>query len=231
MSRTWTSCSRVHQVEPPVSSPGVAIPSHAIGKVAGGDRRARVMERRTWLGGRRAPHGDHLPTVPRDVRVRDDPCDLGQVDALFRDASLWDPYSAARARRSGASLARGRRCRSRPSTTTRTSAAAGTNLLAIPVDVLLDSAGMFPAEGEGPYALALAYRLAFAVLGGWVTARLAPSSPMKHSWTLGAVGVLFAGLGAAAQWNAGHHWYSLAILVLSLPATWAGARLFVRSQP
>jgi len=110
-------------------------------------------------------------------------------------------------------------------------AGVGANMLAIPVDVALQSAGVFPAAGEGPYALALAYRLAFAVLGGWATARLAPSSPMKHAWVLGALGVLFASLGAAAQWSAGHHWYPLVIIVLSFPATVVGARHFVRSQP
>jgi hypothetical protein len=110
-------------------------------------------------------------------------------------------------------------------------AGVGANLLAIPVDLALQSAGVFPTEAEGPYALALAYRLAFAVLGGWVTARLAPSSPMKHGWALGLLGVVFASLGAAANWSAGHHWYPLAIIALGLPATVTGARLFVRSQP
>lgn len=110
-------------------------------------------------------------------------------------------------------------------------AGVGANMLAIPVDVALQSAGVFPAAGEGPYVLALAYRVAFAALGGWITARLAPSSPMKHGWILGVVGVVFASLGAAAQWSAGHHWYPLAIAVLSLPATLAGARRFVRSRP
>jgi hypothetical protein len=104
------------------------------------------------------------------------------------------------------------------------------NLLAIPVDVTLQSAGVFTAAGEGPYAFALAYRLAFAALGGWITARLAPSSPIKHGWILGVAGVLFASLGAAAQWSAGHHWYPLAIMALSLPATLGGAHLFMRSQ-
>jgi len=109
----------------------------------------------------------------------------------------------------------------------------GANLLAIPVDVALHAAHVFPApdqdSGEGPYAIAVAYRAAFAVLGGWVTARLAPSSPMKHAWMLGGLGVLFAGLGAAGQWHRGHHWYPLLLIALSLPATWAGARVSARS--
>jgi hypothetical protein len=109
----------------------------------------------------------------------------------------------------------------------------GANLLAIPVDLALHAANVFPATpqemGEGRYALALAYRAAFAVLGGWVAARLAPSSPMKHAWVLGGLGVLLASLGAAAQWGLGHHWYPLSLIALSLPATWAGGRLSTRS--
>lgn len=110
-------------------------------------------------------------------------------------------------------------------------AGVGANMLAIPADLARQSAGVFPAAADGPYALALAYRLTFAVTGGWVTARLAPSSPMKHGWILGVVGVVFASLGAGAHWNAGHHWYPLAIVVLSLPATLVGAQRFVKGRP
>jgi hypothetical protein len=92
---------------------------------------------------------------------------------------------------------------------------------------------MFPASGgggsESPYALALAYRTAFAVLGGWVTAGLAPAAPTRHAALLGGLGVMLAGAGAAAQWTLGHHWYTLSLVVMSLPATLAGARLRNRS--
>lgn len=111
----------------------------------------------------------------------------------------------------------------------------GANLLAIPVDLALQAAGVFGAEGgqagASLYALALAYRTAFAVLGGWVTGRLASSSPITHALALGSLGVLLASLGAAAQWDLGPHWYSLALIAISLPATLAGASLSSRSRP
>ena len=108
-----------------------------------------------------------------------------------------------------------------------------TNLLAVPVDAALGAIGVWPVTGGGgsqsPFALALAYRTALAVLGGWVTARLAPAAPTRHAALLGGLGVLFAGAGAAAQWPLGHHWYALSLVVMSLPATLAGARLLTRS--
>jgi hypothetical protein len=112
-------------------------------------------------------------------------------------------------------------------------AGVGANLLAIPFDVALMAAGLFaasdPSAGEAQYLLALSYRSAFAVLGGWVTARLAPSSPMTHALVLGGLGVLLASAGAAAQWHLGHHWYPLLLVAVSLPASWGGARLSTRS--
>ena len=112
-------------------------------------------------------------------------------------------------------------------------AGVGANLLAIPIDVALMAAGLFSASdtntGEAQYLLALAYRSAFAVLGGWVTARLSPSSPRTHALVLGGLGVLLASAGAAAQWHLGHHWYPLSLVAVSLPASLGGAGLFSRS--
>ncbi|MBX7097490.1 MAG: hypothetical protein K1X89_07255 [Myxococcaceae bacterium] len=108
-------------------------------------------------------------------------------------------------------------------------AGVGANLLAIPVDLALLAAGLVPAPGEplsdAALALAFGYRLALTVLGGWVTARLAPSAPLRHGLVLAALGTLLAAVGAAAQWNLGHHWYPLSLLVSAFPATLAGTRL------
>lgn len=110
----------------------------------------------------------------------------------------------------------------------------GINFGAIPVDLALFATHVFaPPEGdteEGQYAIALAYRVAFAALGGWVAARIALTAPMTHACVLGGLGVLFASLGAAAQWSLGHHWYSLALVALSPLATLAGAHVYARSQ-
>jgi hypothetical protein len=110
----------------------------------------------------------------------------------------------------------------------------GANFLAVPVDAALHAAKVFPPVGEdmsdGLFALAFAYRAAFAVLGGWVAARLAPSAPLKHAWTLAGIGLVLSSLGAATQWNLGHHWYPLALIGICIPATLTGAYPLTRSQ-
>lgn len=107
------------------------------------------------------------------------------------------------------------------------------NFLAVPVDAVLHATGVFAPVGTDPtdasLLLALAYRIAFAVLGGVVTARLAPASPLKHGVSLGLLGIVLASAGAAAQWNLGHHWYPLSLVAIALPSSWAGARLSRRS--
>ena len=77
-------------------------------------------------------------------------------------------------------------------------------------------------------ALALAYRTVFGVAGGWITGKLAPSRPVTHGVVLGAIGVLGAGAGAVAMWSLGQQWYPLALVVLSLPECWLGARIAAR---
>ncbi|MBI5495752.1 MAG: hypothetical protein HY904_12075 [Deltaproteobacteria bacterium] len=112
-------------------------------------------------------------------------------------------------------------------------AGVGANFLAVVLDGIMHASGVFPPlgqdMGDGLFALALAYRTVCAVGGGWVTARLAPFSPVKHALILGGVGMLLSSLGAAAQWNLGHHWYPLSLIAICLPASWAGATLANRS--
>lgn len=107
------------------------------------------------------------------------------------------------------------------------------NFLAVPVDLAMHASGVFPPLGEdmsdGLFVVAFAYRLALAVLGGFVTARLAPSAPLKHVWVLAGLGLVLSSLGAATQWHLGHHWYPLALILICLPASWAGFRLSNRS--
>lgn len=77
-------------------------------------------------------------------------------------------------------------------------------------------------------ALALAYRTLYGVIGGWITARLAPGRPMTHAIVLGAIGTLAALAGVVAMWSVGDHWYPIALVVLALPQCWLGGRLGAR---
>src|SRR5512138_1554112 len=101
-------------------------------------------------------------------------------------------------------------------------------------DAVLHATGVYPPLGErmgdGLFGLATAYRLAFTVLGGWVTARLAPSRPMWHAWVLGVIGTVAALVGLVATWNAGlgPRWYPLALVVTALPCVLLGGWLHAR---
>jgi hypothetical protein len=100
------------------------------------------------------------------------------------------------------------------------------------VDILLHVAGVFPPMDQ-PIddklsALATSYRVVISVAGAWLTARLAPSKPMKHAMILGYVGVALGLIGVVATWNLGlgPRWYPIALVVLAIPQCWAGGKIY-----
>jgi carbohydrate-binding DOMON domain-containing protein len=76
--------------------------------------------------------------------------------------------------------------------------------------------------------LALSYRIVYTVVGGYITARLAPHSPMRHVWVLGTIGLAVAVAGAIATipMHLGPSWYPIALAVTALPCTWLGGFLY-----
>lgn len=107
-------------------------------------------------------------------------------------------------------------------------------LLGYLADTLLQSLGVLPVTGTVRFEdkhslLALSYHLLFALLGGFVTAWLAPNRPIAHALALGVLGVLISILGLIAiiTNDLAPAWYGWALIILSLPITWSGGRLFV----
>ena len=107
-------------------------------------------------------------------------------------------------------------------------------ILSIGTDVVLHVTGIFPALGQpmssALFGLATAYRTLYAVLGSYVTARLAPDRPMGHALVGGAIGLVLATIGAVTTWNRpalGPHWYPVALIVTALPCAWAGGKVRV----
>jgi hypothetical protein len=81
--------------------------------------------------------------------------------------------------------------------------------------------------------LATSYRIVISVIGAWLTARLAPSNPMRHAMILGYVGTVLGLIGVVATWNLGlgPHWYPIALAVLAIPQCWAGGKIYaMRAQ-
>lgn len=105
-------------------------------------------------------------------------------------------------------------------------------LLSTATDAVLHATGVYPPFPERMadelFALATGYRIVYGVAGCWLTARLAPARPMRHTLALGGIGTVLAAAGAAAMWEYGPAWYSLAVIAISLPCAWAGARLHAR---
>lgn len=107
-------------------------------------------------------------------------------------------------------------------------------ILSTVTDKILEAVGIFPPPTEGLFitwmlVLALVYRTAYTVLGGYVTAWLAPQNRMKHVWALAILGQLGGIMGVIAGWNLSQHWYPIALAVLAIPSVWLGGWLRTRS--
>ncbi|KND47640.1 MAG: hypothetical protein AB201_01755 [Parcubacteria bacterium C7867-006] len=107
--------------------------------------------------------------------------------------------------------------------------------LSIATDVVLEKFGVFPSSADsGSYvtwmlALALFYRSIYTVVGGYVTARLAPANPIKHVYVLMILGGIGGVAGAVSGWSLGNHWYPVALAVSGPLFVWFGGKFFLRS--
>jgi len=115
-------------------------------------------------------------------------------------------------------------------------------LLGFVADTILQHFGILPIPTEQKFEprhslLALSYHILFVLLGGFVTARLAPDRPVAHAVTLGIFGIAFSALGLIAiiMQDLAPAWYGWALVVFSVPVTWAGGKLaalgHARSKP
>jgi hypothetical protein len=91
-----------------------------------------------------------------------------------------------------------------------------------------------PMYGTGLYLLALSYRIVYTVLGGFITARLAPRAPLRHVIVLGIIGLIAGSAGvvvAMTMGDLGPTWYPIAIAVTAYPCTWLGGWLYDITMP
>jgi hypothetical protein len=106
-----------------------------------------------------------------------------------------------------------------------------------PVDLGLRQ--VYPRWGEPMYdpgldLLALSYRIVYTIMGGYITATLAPHSPMRHVLVVGILGFVTGSAGAIAairMADLGPNWYPIALAVAGFPCVWLGGVLYrVRHQ-
>ncbi|HMJ24931.1 MAG TPA: hypothetical protein VK475_03850, partial [Pyrinomonadaceae bacterium] len=106
-------------------------------------------------------------------------------------------------------------------------------VLSLGTDVVLHATGIYPPwlkpMSTPLWILATTYRVVYGVVGGYITARLAPNRPIGHALALGFVGLALSIAGAAGTWNQGPEfgpkWYPLAVIAMALPCAWLGGRL------
>ncbi|MCP2325358.1 hypothetical protein HDA40_003865 [Hamadaea flava] len=101
---------------------------------------------------------------------------------------------------------------------------------------MLEQFGVLPRGPHTIFVLHLtevAYRSFYAVIGGYVAARLAPSHPLRHATALGIISLIVNIAGALATWqlNLAPAWFTLALVVLALPLAWTGGNLRSTGRP
>lgn len=105
------------------------------------------------------------------------------------------------------------------------------------VDAILEKIGVLPKGnlhvGPGLILMVIGYRAVLSLIGCYITARLAPNSPMKHALVLGIVGLLLSTVGAivTANMNLGPSWYAWTLVAISLPIAWLGGKLYELNHP
>jgi hypothetical protein len=106
-------------------------------------------------------------------------------------------------------------------------------VLSIGTDALLRAIHIFPPGSQRmsdpQFVIATVYRIIYAIIGGFVTATLAPARPMQHALFYGFVGFGLSTVGylASRNLNLGPNWYPLALIVTSIPCAWLGGLLLI----
>lgn len=108
-------------------------------------------------------------------------------------------------------------------------------VLSILTNTILEKIGFFPPPTKGLFdqkllLIALFYRTIFAFLGGYVTARLAPSRPIRLVIILLVIGTIMGILGVIAGWNLSQHWYPISLVFTSFVGVWIGGKSGIKRK-
>jgi hypothetical protein len=112
-------------------------------------------------------------------------------------------------------------------------------VLSLATDQVLHVLKVYPPWGEPMYdpglnLLALSYRIVYTILGGYITAALAPHAPMRHVLVGATLGLIAGSAGAIVAIivaDLGPNWYPIALALTGFPCVWLGGVLYnVRQQ-
>ncbi len=81
------------------------------------------------------------------------------------------------------------------------------------------------ARAESTLFIKLAYETLFALLAGYITARIAVRKPFKHVLIMAAIVLAGRAFISIATWDVVPLWFNLGVLVLIIPAALLGAKL------
>ena len=81
------------------------------------------------------------------------------------------------------------------------------------------------AHGDGPLFTMMGYEALFALVAGYVTARIAIRRPMTHTLVMGGVVLLGRIPTAMIAWSTAPPWFHIGVLLLIVPAALLGAKL------
>jgi hypothetical protein len=102
-------------------------------------------------------------------------------------------------------------------------------------DFVLEKLGIFTPPDQGFFVTwmvvtATIYRSLYSIVGGYITAALAPEPRMRWVIILGLIGLITSTLAAIATipLKLGPAWYPIALAVLALPCVWLGGKLRTR---
>jgi hypothetical protein len=104
-------------------------------------------------------------------------------------------------------------------------------ILSITMDAILEATGILPPNAHPELlvtwmlGLAFIYRSVFTVVGGYITARLAPENKLAHVKVLMILGGIGGILGVIYGWNLSEHWYPMLLALTGPLFIWCGGKL------
>lgn len=102
-------------------------------------------------------------------------------------------------------------------------------ILSVATDFLFEKLGVFPHQqlfAAWMLGIALAYRSVFTVVGGYVTASLAPKNSMRQVYVLMMLVFVGSVVGVIAGWGLGNQWYPISLAITGPLFVWVGGRLY-----